>query len=231
MTTHYVRFTIWRRLEHAAMILLFTLLVLTGFPQRFYEAGWAHTLVGLFGGVGPARMIHRLAGVLFALLVAVHLGWALWLVLRRRTKVSVLVPTRQDFSDAIQTLRYYLGANKHHPRFDRFDYRQKFEYWGLVLGSLLMVATGFILIYPIAVATWLPGQVIPAAKLAHSNEGLMAFLVVIVWHLYNAILSPDVFPIDTSIFTGKISRERMAHEHPLELERIEAAEPPGEHGA
>jgi hypothetical protein len=48
----------------------------------------------------------------------------------------------------------------------------------------------------------------------------LAFLVIIVWHLYNAIFSPEVFPLDTSIFTGKISVSRMKHEHPLEYERI-----------
>jgi cytochrome b subunit of formate dehydrogenase len=105
-------------------------------------------------------------------------------------------------------------------RFDRFDYRQKFEYWGLLLGSGIVVGTGLALLFPIQTAIWLPGQIIPAAYLAHSQEGLMAFLVVIVWHIYNAHLSPDVFPFDTSIFTGEISEERMHHEHPLELERM-----------
>ena len=37
--------------------------------------------------------------------------------------------------------------------------------------------------------------------------------------------------MDTSIFTGRISEERMRHEHPLELERIDggdggASDPP-----
>ena len=48
----------------------------------------------------------------------------------------------------------------------------------------------------------------------------MAFLVVIVWHIYNAHLNPDVFPFDTTIFTGKISVERLHHEHALEYERL-----------
>jgi cytochrome b subunit of formate dehydrogenase len=81
-------------------------------------------------------------------------------------------------------------------------------------------ATGFVLLYPTAVTRFLPGQVIPAAQVAHSYEGLMAFLVVIVWHIYNAHLNPDVFPFDTTIFTGRISRERMRHEHPLEYEQM-----------
>ena len=43
---------------------------------------------------------------------------------------------------------------------------------------------------------------------------------MITWHIYNAHLSPDVFPFDTCIFTGKISVDRMHHEHPLELARM-----------
>jgi hypothetical protein len=84
-----------------------------------------------------------------------------------------------------------------------------------------MVVTGFILFYPVAFAHLVPGQIIPAAKVAHSNEGLMAFFVITIWHIFNAHLNPDVFPFDPSMFTGKISRERMVHEHPLELARIE----------
>jgi cytochrome b subunit of formate dehydrogenase len=74
--------------------------------------------------------------------------------------------------------------------------------------------------WPVLAAQYLPGQLIPVSKVAHSNEGLMAFLVIIVWHIYNAHLSPDVFPFDRSIFTGRVSVERMRHEHPLEYERL-----------
>jgi cytochrome b subunit of formate dehydrogenase len=117
-----------------------------------------------------------------------------------------------------------------HPQYDRYDYKQKFEYWGLVAGNIIMVATGFILFFPAETAAFLPGQIIPAAKVAHSNEGLMAFLVITIWHIFNAHLNPDVFPFDGSMFTGKISRERMLHEHPLELARIEGRPVGGEHG-
>lgn len=217
----FVRFSLRQRFEHIAMMLLFTILSLTGFPQKYFESGWARTVVDALGGVGSVRMIHRAAGVLFSVLLVTHLMLALAVLVRRRNVSLTMVPTRKDFTDAIVTLKYYLGRAKAHARFDRFDYRQKFEYWGLIFGSILMVVTGIVLLFPVILSRWMPGQVIPASKVAHSNEGLMAFLVVIVWHIYNAHLNPDVFPFDTSIFTGKISRERMEKEHPLELERAE----------
>jgi cytochrome b subunit of formate dehydrogenase len=127
-----------------------------------------------------------------------------------------MIPTKKDFRDAIITLRYYLGLSEEQARFDRYEYRQKFEYWGLILGGLIMISTGFILYFPIFWTRFLSGEVIPAANVAHSSEGLLAFLIVIIWHIYNAHLNPDVFPFDSSIFTGKISEERMEKEHPLE---------------
>jgi hypothetical protein len=38
--------------------------------------------------------------------------------------------------------------------------------------------------------------------------------------MYSAHFSPETFPVDTSVFTGKISKHRMLHEHPLEYARL-----------
>jgi cytochrome b subunit of formate dehydrogenase len=225
MTQSVIRFTGIQRFEHATIMTLFTVLAVTGLPQKFYDHRWAQVLTGLLGGIDASRWAHRAAGVAFTVLVVVHLARLVVMVVRGRTPLT-LVPTRQDFRDAVTTLRYYLGLSNQQARFDRFDYRQKFEYWGLVLGAAVVAGTGFVLLYPTMLTRWLPGELVPAAQVAHSNEGLMAFLVVIVWHIYNAHLNPDVFPFDKSIFTGRISLERMRHEHPLEYERRNREERP-----
>ena len=227
MSDYLQRFSLRQRVEHFLVMSIFTLLALTGFPQKFYDATWAHSIVGLFGGMERMRFVHRMCGIAFATLSVLHVTTIGLKVATGRARPT-LVPNRKDFGDAVLTIRYYLGLSDHHAAFDRFDYRQKFEYWGLLLGGVLMVLTGLILYFPLVALRFLPGEFVPAAKVAHSNEGLMAFLVVITWHVYNAHLSPDTFPFDTSIFTGKISRERMEHEHPLELARMESTEVPEE---
>lgn len=201
------------------IMVLFIILAVTGIPQRFFEAEWAQWLIVHLGGIDRVRWLHRVSGILFALVATLHIGVVLSLVLMRRVDLN-MVPTKKDFRDAIVTLRYYLGLSEQQAQFDRYDYRQKFEYWGLVLGGIVMIITGFILYFPTFFTRFFPGQVIPAAQVAHSSEGLLAFLVVIVWHVYNAHLNPDVFPFDFSIFTGKVSEERIRHEHPLEYARL-----------
>jgi cytochrome b subunit of formate dehydrogenase len=223
MKAYVRRFSAWQRLQHATVMVLFIVLCATGLPQKYFEAWWAQPMLDFFGGVDRARWFHRASGLIFAGLMVVHFAVEIWAIMRGHASLS-LVPNKQDFIDAIVTLRYYLGLSDRQARFDRFDYRQKFEYWGLVLGSLVVVSTGLVLLFPVELTHVVPGSVVPVAYIAHSNEGLLAFLTILVWHIYNAHLNPDVFPFDTTIFTGKISLERMHHEHPKELERLQPPE-------
>jgi formate dehydrogenase subunit gamma len=218
-SAYVVRFSVWSRLQHAAVILLFGLLLLTGLPQEWPGLGASRWIIDQLGGIFAARWLHRAAGVAFTGLVVAHISVAITGLLLGRMKPSMFLH-RGDFSDAIDTLRYYAGWRDTAPKYGRYDYRQKFEYWGLIFGSLIMVTTGFVLLFPIVVSRLLPAELIPAAKMMHSYEALFAFLIVLVWHIAGAHLAPEAFPIDTSIFTGRITKDKLRHEHALEYEEL-----------
>jgi formate dehydrogenase gamma subunit len=216
---YVVRFSLWARFQHAMIILLFGLLVITGMPQKWPTAEASAWVIDHMGGIFAARWLHRMVGIVFSVFVVIHLVVVIGGLLTRRMKPTMLLG-RQDFKDTIDNLRYYAGYAETPPKFGRYDYKQKFEYWGLIFGSLVMVVTGFILYFPIAVSNLLPAELIPAAKVMHSYEALFAFLIVLVWHILGAHLAPESFPIDVSIFTGKVRKDKLKHEHPLEYEDL-----------
>jgi predicted MFS family arabinose efflux permease len=47
MSNYIVRFSLQQRVEHFLTMLVFTLLCLTGLPQKFFDTGWAGALVAL----------------------------------------------------------------------------------------------------------------------------------------------------------------------------------------
>jgi len=218
--TFIKRFSVYRIIEHHVNAIIFAILVVTGLSQKFHDSGFSQWLIIKMGGIDSVRQIHRYAGFVFTFLLVFHAVNAAFGIVYRKWQPSMVVNIK-DFRDAIENIFFYFGLKNHPARCDRYDYRQKFEYWGVIAGGFLMLTTGFILLFPVEAARFLPGEVIPAAKTAHTNEAMLAFLVIAIWHIYNAIFSPEVFPLDTAIFTGKISIKRMLHEHPLELASIE----------
>jgi formate dehydrogenase gamma subunit len=212
------RFSLVERVEHLLSMVTFTLLVLTGLPQSYPGSSLGNWFIGLWGGIGSTRVLHRIAGVLFVTLLVIHVGRGV-VGAFRKGHVPQMFPRKRDFADAMQTLRHYL-RNGPLPKVGKFDFREKFEYWGLFLGGTLMSVTGFVLLFPEIASQLLPGLVLAVARVMHGLEATFAVLVVLLWHSYGVILRPEVFPLDTSIFTGKISLERLREEHALEYERI-----------
>jgi cytochrome b subunit of formate dehydrogenase len=220
---YLTRFSVGQRIEHAVLMVTFIVLAVTGLSQRFYTADWAEWVILNLGGIENIRLIHRAFGFLFTLSLIYHLGRLVYSVFVLHSKLSML-PNLQDARDVITTLKYSLGFVGKPPQFGRFDYRQKFEYWGILFGGTIMIVTGFMLAFPLAFTEVLPGQFIAAAKEAHRNEAMLAVLTITVWHLYDVIVKPSIFPCDTSIFTGKMSRKRMIEEHPLEYAELVGTE-------
>jgi formate dehydrogenase subunit gamma len=217
------RFSPYRIVEHWLHALVFIILVITGVSQKYHTYALSQWVVLHLGGIDAVRLIHRFAGLILIILFAQHVTVAAVGIIRLRWQASMIIHGK-DFKDAVTNLKYYFGLRNHPAVFERYDYKQKFDYWGVLVSNLIMIVTGLILWFPITTTKYLYGEFIPAANVVHTNQSLLVILIIVIWHIYNSIFSPEIFPFDTTILSGYISKERMAHEHPLELARIEKSD-------
>ena len=216
---YYQRFTPAQRMEHLVLLVSFTVLALTGLPQKYAEQAWAQTLIAALGGVESVRIVHRTMAVLL-MAEAIYHGGVLSYKLYVLGVRPIMLPTWRDARDVWDWLRYNLGLRREPPRLPRYNFGEKVEYLAVVWGTIIMVITGFMLWNPIAATKLLPGSWIPAARAAHGAEAVLAVLSILVWHSYNVHLKH----FNKSMFVGTLSAEEMEEEHAEELERLQRGE-------
>lgn len=216
-----VRFSRHQRAQHFIMMSSVLILVFTGMPQKFFDAAVSQWLINFWGGLDSARTIHRAAGLAMIFSGVYHISYLLYTitVLKRPLPVWML-PSLKDFKDFFQNTGYYLGIAKEKPKFGRFSYFEKFDYFAVFWGVPVMALTGLILWFPMLTTKFLPGVVVPVATIAHSDEAILATGWLFVVHFYNAHWAPHIFPFNKSIFTGRVSERRYKHEHTLEYDQI-----------
>ncbi len=212
------------RWTHIAMIVTFLLLALTGLPLKFHDAGWAQTLVNVLGGVDSTRFIHRVAAIGTFGYAVFHL-WDIFarLVFKRERGLfwgpNSMVPQPKDFRDFFANIRYFIYLGKR-PAGDRWTYFEKFDYLAVFWGVMIIGVSGLFLWWPDFFTSFLPGWTLNAAYVIHSDEALLATGFIFVYHFFHTHLRPESFPMDTVIFTGKMSLERFKAERSLEYQRL-----------
>lgn len=223
----FERLSWFQRLQHLLMVVSFTVLALTGLPMRFPHAEWLGALYVPLGGLAAARLLHRIAAVVMMADGAIHLAYLGHLLVRHRFRVHEawpMLPTRKDARDWWETTRYYFGRRETLPEYDRFNFREKFDYFAVFWGLPVMMISGLILWFPVLFGNVLPDLAIPIAYIAHSDEAILAISAIVVWHFYNVHYNPDKFPMSWVWLTGRISEHEIRTEHPLEYRRILAQE-------
>jgi cytochrome b subunit of formate dehydrogenase len=218
-----VRFDIHQRAQHWLMLSGVILLGITGWPLRgagdLDAAGYSRSFLKLFGGAEGAAIWHRVGAVLIILSSAYHLFYLTFLASKKRLPFSML-PLPKDAIDMKDNILFMLGVKKERPKFDRYMYLEKFDYWAVFWGIVMMVGTGFVFWFPAWFSGWAPSWLITAALIIHGEEATLAILFLFVVHFYNVHLKPSIFPMNWAWLNGRISVEALKHEHPLEYERL-----------
>ncbi len=215
----YARFDISQRLEHILFLLSFSMLGFTGLIQKFSANQVSDTLIGILGGIDQVRVIHHYSAIVMMIVSGYHVVMLAYKAFVLHVHWSML-PVLEDILHLLQDVAYFLGFRKHRAYYGRYNYAEKVEYLAVVWGTVIMGITGFMMWNPLSTTRLLPGDFIPAAKAAHGAEAILAVLAIIVWHFYHV----HVKHFNKSMFTGKLSRDEMQHEHPGELAQIDAGQ-------
>ena len=214
---YFIRLNLSERIQHFILLGCFIVLAVTGFmvmiPESLAQAlGGASETVFFYRG-----LLHRIAGIMMISVGIFHFMYLLFSRAGRRWLVDML-PRPRDLKDMIFNLFYYLGFKKEPPEFDRFSYKQKFEYGALIAGSTIMSVTGLLL--------WTEYKwskfILDIAKLVHGMEAILACLAIIIWHLFEVYLMPRKSPITKTWITGLIDEDEMKEEFAGHYKKIMA---------
>jgi cytochrome b subunit of formate dehydrogenase len=216
------RFSLLFRVQHMLLFVSTITLMITGLPLRFPDWRTSAFLFALTGGVEGSGMIHRAAAALLIVVAVFHMGYIIFTAEGRR-QFFYLLPHKKDFQDVGHNVLYFFGWRPARARFDRFTYFEKFDYWAVYWGVVIMIGTGVTLWFQDQAMRALPKLAVDMAKEVHSDEALLATLAIVVWHFYNVHFNPDNFPLSWTWWNGRITLTKMRREHPLEYERMMAA--------
>jgi cytochrome b subunit of formate dehydrogenase/5-methylcytosine-specific restriction endonuclease McrA len=214
------RMTTNQRWQHLILLTSFIVLVITGFALKFPNS-WLAEVLGM--GERLRSITHRVAGVV---LIAAGIYHVFYLAAARegRRLIWDLAPRPKDAFDALGTMRYYLGLSSERPKFGRFNYAEKAEYWALVWGTALMGVTGVMMWAKVWVGNLLARWWVDVATAIHFYEAILATLAIVVWHFYQVFFDPDVYPMNWAWWDGKMPVEHYRHEHALDVEGLAKAE-------
>jgi len=94
------------------------------------------------------------------------------------------------------------------PSFDRWTYWEKFDYFAVFWGVAIIGASGLVMWFPEFFTRFMPGWVINIALILHSDEALLAAGFIFSIHFFNTHFRIEKFPMDTVIFSGRVSKTR-----------------------
>ncbi|MGB9736396.1 MAG: formate dehydrogenase subunit gamma, partial [bacterium] len=204
----FQRFNIYFRIQHMMLFTSVIILIITGLPIKFPNSPVSKFMMSLMGGISTQGILHRIGAVL---LIGFYVFHTLYTIFNKdgRKDFVQLLPRLKDVKDVFQMVKYFFGFAKEKPKFDRFSYIEKFDYWAVYWGGIVMVGSGLIMWFHNLALSYFPKYVYDIAREAHSDEALLATLTIVIWHFYNVHFNPSRFPGSLVWWHGRLTREQM----------------------
>jgi hypothetical protein len=137
------------------------------------------------------------------------------------TGPSTILFTLTDIKEAIGSIRWFFGLGPR-PRYGRYTYWEKFDYFAVFWGIMVIGSTGLLLWFPEVFTHIVPGWFVNVATIIHSDEALLAVAFIFTIHFFNTHFRPDKFPMDPVIFTGRMTLAELKYDKPREYEALVA---------
>jgi cytochrome b subunit of formate dehydrogenase len=231
----YRRFTRIQRSMHITMMLSFFALALTGMALKFSYMAWAQGVSAFFGGFDSMGFVHRVGA--FGLLVVIIMHAYDVIRYKRKTKQSLwqiitgpdsIIFNGRDLREFIQSIKWFFGRGER-PNYGRYTYWEKFDYFAVGWGVIIIGTTGLVLWFP-EFFTWIvPGWAVNVATIIHSDEALLAVGFIFTIHFFNTHFRPDKFPMDPVVFTGRVPLEELKYDKPDEYKALMESDDMEEH--
>jgi cytochrome b subunit of formate dehydrogenase len=225
----YVRFSSFHRRGHALLLISFLGLVMTGLPLKYSEYPWAKHLADALGGFDSTGFWHRVFALTTFACFAVYMNvfFKQYRAVRKRGQSAGRaifgpdspMPNFRDVTDLLKMLGWFFGLCAK-PKFERWTYFEKFDFWGAVADVVIIGGTGLMLWFPNVFCRFLPGSVLNVAKVIHSTQALLATGFVFAIHFFSIHFRAEKFPADMSLLVGLVSEEEMQEERPEYFERL-----------
>jgi cytochrome b subunit of formate dehydrogenase len=221
---YYIRFTLAERYLHGVLAGTFLGLAATGLPLRFSSASWALAFTDAVGGFGAILFFHKFCAVVLTIAFLLHVGDIAYRVVAKKEYgllwgPSSMVPRWKDVQDFIGNIKWFLRLGPR-PRFDRYGYWEKVDYWAVFWGMAIIGFSGYSMWFAPFFAKFLPGRWFNIALLVHGEEALLAVGFIFTIHFFNGHLRPGSFPMDLTIFTGRQTERELRERHPQEYARL-----------
>jgi cytochrome b subunit of formate dehydrogenase len=225
----FVRFTRLQRTLHGCMVISFLSLATTGLTLKFSYTRWASFVSRLLGGFQTAGYIHRFAALVMFAAFVTHLVDLCKLKKRKygswRSLLfgpNSMIPMKRDLDEFIVTLKWFLHLGPK-PEYGRWTYWEKFDYFAVFWGVFIIGSTGLTLWFPVFFTRFLPGAFINVATIIHSDEALLATGFIFTVHFFNTHLRPEKFPMDTTVFTGRMALAELKRDKRKEYDALVAS--------